>query len=102
MRSTGQRVVLVTGASSGIGQACSRLLASRGWRVYGTSRLQRTPEPNESIRWLQMDVTRDASVSESIGALLDHEPHLDAVVNNAGYGLAGPVECTRLEEAIGQ
>jgi len=96
-----QRVVLVTGASSGIGLACATHLAGRGFRVYGTSRRvasQRGPAAgNPTV--LTTDVTDDDSVERAVRTVLDREGRLDIVVNNAGMGLAGPVENTSIEEA---
>jgi NAD(P)-dependent dehydrogenase (short-subunit alcohol dehydrogenase family) len=94
--STG-KVVLITGASSGIGRACAELLSARGHTVYGTSRKQ-APAPT-GYRMLEMDVTRDDSVQRAVSTVLEREGHLDVVVNNAGYALAGAVEDTSLEEA---
>jgi NAD(P)-dependent dehydrogenase (short-subunit alcohol dehydrogenase family) len=89
-----KRVVLVTGASSGIGLACAAHLAGRGYRVYGTSR-----RPSTDILTLTMDVTADRSVEQAVASVLDREGRLDIVVNNAGMGIAGPVENTSIEEA---
>src|SRR5579883_1115425 len=69
-----QRVVLVTGASSGIGHACARQLAERGFRVFGTSRMA---GPKEGpVRMLRMDVTDDASVLQGVDAILQSEGRL--------------------------
>src|SRR5580700_10165731 len=95
------RVVLVTGASSGIGLACATHLAGRGFRVYGTSRrvaAHRGPVAGNPTM-LTVDVTDDDSVEHAVRAVLDREGRLDIVVNNAGMGLAGPVENTSIEEA---
>jgi NAD(P)-dependent dehydrogenase (short-subunit alcohol dehydrogenase family) len=92
-----QRVVLVTGASSGIGRACAAYLAERGFRVYGTSR-----QPGASVAGvtiLTADVTDDRSVEQAVATVLAREGRLDIVVNNAGMGIAGPVEDTTIEEA---
>lgn len=91
------RVVLIVGASSGIGRACATHLATRGLRVYGTSRSAPT-EPGP-VAILQMDVTDDESVQHAIDAILRREGRLDIVVNNAGIAIAGPLELTSIEEA---
>lgn len=100
-----QRVVLVTGASSGIGRACAEHLARNGFCVYGTSR-RADPDPGETvcgsrdgILTLPMDVTSDLSVVLGVESVLNREGRLDVVVNNAGMGVAGPVEFTSLEDA---
>jgi NAD(P)-dependent dehydrogenase (short-subunit alcohol dehydrogenase family) len=93
-------VVLVTGASSGIGLACAKLLSERGHTVYGTSR--KPSQPSLGFRMLELDVTQDASVQAAVSTVLAEQGHLDVVVNNAGYALAGPIEETSMEEARGQ
>jgi NAD(P)-dependent dehydrogenase (short-subunit alcohol dehydrogenase family) len=94
------RVVLITGVSSGIGLACAKHLAARGFRVYGTSRrpIAGLAIP-ESVNILITDVTLDDSVENAVAAVLAREGRLDIVVNNAGMALAGPVESTSVEEA---
>ena len=93
-------VVLVTGASSGIGKACATRLAALGHRVYGASRS--APEPEAPFRALSMDVTDDRSVAEGVRGVIEKEGRLDAVVNGAGVGLAGAIEDTDIDEAKGQ
>ncbi|MCP3136069.1 SDR family oxidoreductase [Pyxidicoccus xibeiensis] len=96
--SQGSRVVLITGASSGIGKACAELLVARGHVVYGTSRQPPAVEAR-GFHVLEMDVTRDDSVQGAVDAVLSREGHLDVVVNNAGYALAGALEDVSLDEA---
>ncbi|NMO17699.1 SDR family oxidoreductase [Pyxidicoccus fallax] len=94
------RVVLITGASSGIGRACAELLSARGHIVYGTSR---RPGAVEARGWrlVEMDVTRDDSVQRAVDEVLTREGRIDVVVNNAGYALAGALEDISVEEASG-
>jgi len=89
-------VVLVTGASSGIGAATARLLAGRGHTVVGVSRRAEAPA---GVHVGRMDVDDDSSVRDGVAGLLAEHGRLDVVVNAAGFGLAGPVESTALEEA---
>ena len=94
------KVVLVTGASSGIGAACAEMLAKRGFRVYGSSR-----NPNFKplgYQAVQMDVTDDQSVDEAVAQVLREAGAIDALVNSAGCGLAGAVEDTASVEALRQ
>jgi NAD(P)-dependent dehydrogenase (short-subunit alcohol dehydrogenase family) len=93
-------VVLVTGASSGIGQAIARHLAARGWRVFGTSRHETAGF--DGVDMLRMDADDDNSVSLAVGAILEKTGRLDAVVNNAGWALMGPIEDTSMAEARAQ
>ncbi|HEU4387943.1 MAG TPA: SDR family oxidoreductase [Blastocatellia bacterium] len=96
-----QRVVLVTGASSGIGELCARHLASRGYLIFGTSR--RPTEPNDNaVRMVAMDVDSDESVGRAVAEILSAAGRIDAVVNNAGFGVLGAVEDTSIEEAKAQ
>lgn len=92
-------IVLVTGTSSGFGQACAERLSLKGYRVYGTSR--RAPiEPQETqgVWLLQMDVRDDTSVRNGVQAVLQREGRIDVLINNAGYCLSGSVEDTPMEE----
>jgi NAD(P)-dependent dehydrogenase (short-subunit alcohol dehydrogenase family) len=94
------KVVLVTGASSGIGQAIARRLAARGWRVFGTSRNQASDF--DGIDMLPVDVDNDDSVARAVAAIVEKTGRLDAVVNNAGWALMGPIEDTPIAEARAQ
>ena len=92
------RVVLITGASSGIGLACARRLAQKGYRVFGTSR-RAQPEMEEAFSWVQMDVDDESSVRQGVAEVLERAGRLDVLISNAGIGYAGAVEDTSLEEA---
>jgi NAD(P)-dependent dehydrogenase (short-subunit alcohol dehydrogenase family) len=96
-----QRVVLITGASSGIGKACATHLAAQGFRVYATSRRTSSiTAPN--LTMVTADVNRDDSVAVAVAGILDREGRLDVVINNAGMGIAGPLENTTTEHAKAQ
>lgn len=90
------RVVLVTGASSGIGKACCDRLHAAGRVVYGGSR--RVPQ-GAAWRHLAVDVTDAASIEAAVGEVLGGEGRLDALVHAAGVSLTGPVEETSVDEA---
>ncbi len=97
------KVVLVTGTSSGIGQCCAEHLVKRGYRVFGGQR--RLPDPAGAVPGLQvlrLDVDDDQSVAEGVDEVLRSAGRLDAVVNNAGWGLMGAIEDTSVEEAKAQ
>jgi NAD(P)-dependent dehydrogenase (short-subunit alcohol dehydrogenase family) len=105
MEKVNQRVVLITGASSGIGRACAEHLHQRGYRVYGTSRRVATETPSTSpvgFKMIKVDVDVDSSVGRGIEWVVEREGRLDVVVNNAGFGLAGAIEDTSIEEAKAQ
>ena len=91
-------VVLVTGASSGFGQAIAQALQRRGHRVYGTSRNPGVAS-GDSGRLMVMDVDDDASVAAGVTQVLSDAGRIDAVVNNAGLGYAGALEDTTVGEA---
>lgn len=90
------RVVLVTGASAGIGQACATRLHHSGWTVFGGSR-RGTAEGGWTP--VVMDVDRDDSVRKGVEEILGRTGRIDAVVAGAGWGLAGAVEQTSIEDA---
>ncbi len=91
-----RRVVLVTGASSGIGRAIAVHLAAKGYRVFGTSR---TAMEDAGFETIAMNVDDEASVKAGVARVLNAAGRIDVVVNNAGVALRGAVEDTRIEEA---
>ncbi len=102
MNTTATKVVLVTGASAGIGQCCAEHLLRRGYRVFGTSRRPADARPRPAVEMLRMDVDDDRSVEDGVREVVEKAGRLDAVVNNAGWGLMGAVEDTDLDEAKAQ
>lgn len=82
-----QNIALVTGASSGIGQATAERLAQAGYKVYGTSR-RAAPAGRRGFEMLPLDVTSDDSVDALVQDLLRREGRIDLLVNNAGFGVA--------------
>lgn len=97
-----QRVVLVTGASSGVGQSTARLLSQRGYRVFGTSRNPAGAGDTPGLTMLQLDVRSDDSVATCLSTVSGLADRLDILVNNAGYELAGALEELSLDEAKAQ
>ena len=81
------KIVLVTGASSGIGEVTARRLATAGYKVYGTSRrgAQLGQRPFEM---LPLDVTRDDSVEAAVRDVIGVDGRIDLLVNNAGFGVS--------------
>lgn len=90
------KVILITGASSGLGDTMAAYLAKQGHIVYGTSRsIEQQPKP---FKTLNMDVTSDESVHKAIDQILKEQGRIDVLVNNAGLAIAGPVESLPLDE----
>ncbi|GKT24848.1 oxidoreductase [Acidovorax sp. SUPP3334] len=97
IKQTQQRVALVTGASSGIGEATAKQLLAAGFTVYGTSR--RGAEGGQrAFPLLALDVTGDASVKAAIADLERREGRIDLLVNNAGIGVTGAAEESSIEQ----
>jgi NAD(P)-dependent dehydrogenase (short-subunit alcohol dehydrogenase family) len=97
-----QRVVLITGASSGSGQSTARLLSQRGYKVFGTSRNPAATERIPGVEMLALDVRADHSVGACLDAVTQMAGRLDILVNNAGYELAGALEEVSVDEAKAQ
>jgi short-subunit dehydrogenase len=89
--------IVVTGASSGIGQIIAKHLSELGHQVIGTSRYQEGQFDNYEL--LKLDVTSDDSVSEFIENLSCTFPYIDVLINNAGYVVCGSIENTSIVEA---
>lgn len=82
-----RKVAIVTGASSGIGEATAALLASNGFTVYGTSR-KGGQYSHHPFKIIALDVNNEESVKYGIKEVVDKEGRIDLVVNNAGFGVA--------------
>jgi NAD(P)-dependent dehydrogenase (short-subunit alcohol dehydrogenase family) len=106
------KTVLITGATTGIGRAAARYLAEQGHRVIATGRkpelLAQLESEAKQQRWTLETLQLDVTVPESIAAAkaeVDRRTQgrgIDALVNNAGYGLAGPVELVSDEDVRAQ
>ena len=96
-----QRVAIVTGASSGIGEAVARALHVQGFRVYGAARrvdrMSALAEAGIEVR--PLDVTDDASMVAFVDAVIAERGRIDVLVNNAGYGSYGALEDVPMDEA---
>lgn len=81
------KIALVTGASSGIGEATAQRLARAGYKVYGTSR-RAAQAGNRPFEMLALDVTSDDSVAAAVAEVIRRDGRIDLLVNNAGFGVA--------------
>ena len=90
-----QKVVLVTGVSSGFGKEISCVLAEAGHRVYGTVREKMSMDGN--IRLLKMDLIDHQSVEQAVSDLVNAEGKIDVLINNAGMHMGGPIETSPME-----
>ncbi|HRH43553.1 MAG TPA: SDR family oxidoreductase, partial [Pyrinomonadaceae bacterium] len=99
------KVILITGASSGIGNHTVKLFQSKGWKVAAT---MRSPEKSTDLQkiadveCIRLDVTDLDSIKSAIQTTLEKFGRIDAVVNNAGYGLVGAFEASSREQIVQQ
>ncbi len=95
------KVVLITGASSGIGLTTALDLVKKGFTVYGCARRTNLMESLEQAggHALYMDLYDEASVKKCVETVIEKEGRIDILVNNSGFGLGGGIEGTPLEEA---
>jgi NAD(P)-dependent dehydrogenase (short-subunit alcohol dehydrogenase family) len=96
-----EKVALVTGASSGIGESAARRLHERGFTVYGAARRVEKMKDlaNAGVHVLAMDVTDAESMADGVRQIIDDRGRIDVLVNNAGYGSYGAIEDVPLDEA---
>ena len=99
MKAGTDRVALVTGASSGIGDAAARQLLDAGFTVYGTSRRATAGEQCAGVVFLPLDVTDDESVAAAVSEVLYRSGRIDVLVSNAGLGVAGAAEESSIDQA---
>ena len=93
------RVVLITGASSGIGRATAELLVGRGHRVFGGVRGPATTRPLAGVELVPLDVRDQASVKACVEEVLSRAGRIDVLINNAGVNLVGAIEETSVGQA---
>jgi NAD(P)-dependent dehydrogenase (short-subunit alcohol dehydrogenase family) len=96
-----EKVILITGASSGIGYDAAATLTKQGHCVYAAARRVERMEPLKEygVKILRMDVTEEDSMRQGVDMVLQEQGRIDVLVNNAGYGQLGAIENVSLEEA---
>ena len=99
---TAAQVVLITGASAGIGKACADHLVRRGYRVFGAQRRLPAAPPDGGPAMIVMDVDDQGSVDAGVQTVVQRAGRVDAVVNCAGNAWMGAVEDTSIDEAKAQ
>ena len=96
-----EKVVLITGASSGIGLHTAKLFQIKNWKVAATMRKPETSSELDNIvdvEKIRLDVTDPGSIDEAVVIALEKFGRIDAVVNNAGFAVVGPFEAATQEQ----
>ena len=96
-----QKIILITGASSGIGKATAKRLISEGHIVYGAARRVENMSDLEEMggHAIRMDITNEAEVTAAVQRIMDENDRFDVLVNNAGYAVYGAVEQIPIDQA---
>jgi len=95
------KVVLITGASSGMGKSTANILKNQGYIVYGAARRMEEMQDlkSQGIHIVPLDLTKDDSIVLCVNTIIDKEGRIDILINNAGYGSYGTVEDVSIAEA---
>lgn len=96
MKKQKTKVVVITGGSSGIGLATVKRFASKGHVVY---ELSRSGKSFDHVKHIFCDVTQEGTVKSAIDQVITEQGHINVLINNAGFGISGPIEFTNLEDA---
>lgn len=96
------KVILITGASSGIGLACARYLSRKGFQVFGTTRRKEIADQESPYPLFTLDVCSEDEGAKVVNEVLEKAGKLDVLINNAGFGIAGPIEETPISEVKAQ
>lgn len=92
-----EKIIFITGASSGIGRAMAEFLHQKGYKVYGTSR---NPQqyPESKVKLVALEVTDVGSIRKAVEQVIEIEGKIDVLINNAGAGITGALEEIPSEE----
>ena len=91
-----RKVILITGASSGIGKVTAEFLSDKGFIVYGTCRKPKQGHRLFSI--LRLDLNDVDTIKSAVKTIIEKEGRIDVLINNAGSGITGPIEETPTDE----
>lgn len=96
-----EKVILITGASSGIGFDAAQTLAQQGHCVFAAARRTELMEPLKAygVHVIKMDVTDEKTMQDGVETVIQYMGHIDVLINNAGYGYFGAIENVPMEEA---
>lgn len=96
-----KKVILLTGASSGIGYQTAETLAKQDYTVYGAARRITSMESLKQygVRPIYLDITNEESISDAVSTIIKEAGQIDILINNAGYGSYGPLEIVPMIEA---
>ena len=89
------KVIIITGASSGFGKATAERLAKRGHTVYGICRREMS---HPTIHYMQADIRDKEHIKQIVNTIYEKEKHIDVLINNAGMGIGGSLELATTEE----
>ena len=91
------KIVLITGASSGIGKVTAEHLSAKGYIVYGTSRFPNKYKIPKNYSLLSLDINNETSINSLVKQIISKEKKIDILINNAGLGITGPGEETSIK-----
>ncbi|HHC29272.1 MAG TPA: SDR family NAD(P)-dependent oxidoreductase [Rhodobacterales bacterium] len=96
-----RKVVLITGASSGMGFEAAKIFAAEGWTVYAAARRTAPMEALTplGVAPLAMDITKPEDTTRVVDEIIADQGRIDVLINNAGFGLYGPIEDIPLDDA---
>jgi short-subunit dehydrogenase len=92
------KVVLITGASSGLGKSMAEYLSDKGYSIYGTSRFPNKYKSPKKYTLLPLNINNELSIINVVKQIFTKEKKIDILINNAGLGITGPAEETDIKK----